>query len=271
MKYYIIAGDASGDLHASNLMKEIRLNDDNSEFRCWGGDLMKAQGATLVKHYRELAFMGFLVVAVNLRSILRNISNCKKDIAAYVPDIVILVDYPGFNLRIARFAKNAGFKVCYYISPQVWAWGRYRIRRLARSVDFMAVILPLEEGIYRDEGIPVEFVGHPLAEESALPEPKDQGARSGIGLLPGSRPGEVRRILPVLLASAERIRRERPDETFSIGLSPSVPRRIYKKIVGQHDVDTTLNESAADVMAKSRLLLIASGTADAIGGELGGG
>ena len=148
MKYYIIAGEASGDLHASNLVAEIKKKDKKAEFRGCGGDLMKAQGVELLKHYRTMAYMGFVEVAVNLRKVLGNIALCKKDILDYQPDIVILVDYPGFNLRIADFAHEKGFKVVYYISPQIWAWKRRRVHKIKRSVDKMLVILPFEEEFY---------------------------------------------------------------------------------------------------------------------------
>ena len=151
MKYYIIAGEASGDLHASNLMKALRQEDAHAEFRFWGGDLMEQAGGTLVKHYKDLAFMGFTEVLINLRTILNNIKFCKKDILEYAPDAVILVDYPGFNLRIAEFAKKNGITVHYYISPQIWAWKENRIRKIKRDIDHMYVILPFEKEFYEDK------------------------------------------------------------------------------------------------------------------------
>ena len=165
MKYYIIAGEASGDLHASNLVAEIKKKDKKAEFRGFGGDLMKAQGVDLVKHYRMMAYMGFVEVAVNLRKVLGNISLCKKDILEYQPDVVILVDYPGFNFRIADFAHEKGFKVIYYISPQLWAWKRRRVKKVKRSVDKMLVILPFEEEFYKRYGVDVTYVGNPLLDE----------------------------------------------------------------------------------------------------------
>jgi lipid-A-disaccharide synthase len=176
-------------------------------------------------------------------------------------DLFIPVDYPGLNLRLAAYARKLGVPVLYYISPQVWAWGGRRVNKLAKSVNYMAVILPFEEKIYRDKGIPVEFVGHPFVEDHELPVPEEQGTRSGVGLLPGSRPQEVRRILPVLLKTAERIRRERPEETFTVGVSPSVPLAIYHEILSRHRVDAALEVNTLHVMASSRLLLVASGTA----------
>src|SRR3972149_2961431 len=162
MKFYIIAGEASGDLHASNLMREIKKLDSASSFRFWGGDLMKEQGGELVKHYSELAFMGFTEVIMNLRTILKNIELCKHDILNYKPDVLILVDYPGFNLRIAEFAKKNGIKVFYYISPQVWAWKQSRVQHIKKYVDRMFVILPFEKEFYKKFDYEVDFVGHPL-------------------------------------------------------------------------------------------------------------
>ena len=165
MRYYIIAGEASGDLHASNLVAEIKKKDKKAEFRGCGGDLMKAQGVDLLKHYRTMAFMGFVEVAVNLRKVLDNIAQCKKDIVEYQPDALILVDYPGFNLRIADFAHEKGFKVLYYISPQVWAWKRRRVKKIKKSVDKMIVIFPFEEAFYKEYGVDVTYVGNPLLDE----------------------------------------------------------------------------------------------------------
>ena len=167
MKYYIIAGEASGDLHASNLVAEIKKKDKRAEFRGCGGDLMKAQGVELLKHYRTMAYMGFVEVAVNLSKVLGNITQCKKDIIDYQPDVVVLVDYPGFNFRIADFVHRQGFKVIYYISPQVWAWKRRRVRKIQMSVDKMLVILPFEEDFYRRYGVDVTYVGNPLLDELA--------------------------------------------------------------------------------------------------------
>src|SRR5690554_4624801 len=200
MKYYIIAGEASGDLHASNLMKALRLQDAEADFRYWGGELMQAQGGTLVKHYRDLAFMGFLEVVLNLKTILHNISFCKKDIAAYQPDVIIFVDYPGFNMRIAKWAKVQGIKTHYYISPQIWAWKENRIHAIKRDVDAMYVILPFEKDFYeKKHNFPVHFVGHPLIDavyEHPMVNPENFRQKYGldhrpiIALLPGSRKQE---------------------------------------------------------------------------------
>ena len=170
MKYYVIAGEASGDLHGSNLLREIKQRDTAANIHCWGGDLMQAQGATLVKHYRELAFMGFLEVVTNLRTILKNIDFCKKNILDFAPDVLILIDYPGFNLRIAEFAKAKGIKVFYYISPQIWAWKQSRVHKIKRCVDRMFVILPFEKDFYKKFDYEVDFVGHPLLDVVANAE-----------------------------------------------------------------------------------------------------
>ena len=157
-----MAGEASGDLHASNLMKALRQRDPEADFRCWGGDLMEAAGGDLVKHYRDLAFMGFWEVFLHINTILRNIRICQTDILLYEPDVLVLVDYPGFNLRMAEFAKEKGIKVCYYISPQIWAWKKNRIKKIKQYVDEMMVILPFEEKYYAERGMKVHYVGHPL-------------------------------------------------------------------------------------------------------------
>ena len=172
MKYYIIAGEASGDLHGSNLIREIKKLDNIADIRCWGGDLMERAGGTVVKHYRDLAFMGFIEVIKNIGTIMSNLKFCKQDIAQFQPDVVVLIDYPGFNLRIAEWAKQKGLKVVYYISPQVWAWKESRVKKIRKSVDKMLVILPFEKNFYRKWNYDVEYVGHPLADvvESAQNE-----------------------------------------------------------------------------------------------------
>lgn len=209
MKYYIIAGEASGDLHASNLMKELKKSDPEAVFRCWGGEWMKGQGGELVMHYRDTAFMGFTEVLLHLPKILKLLKYCKRDILLYKPDALILVDYPGFNLRMASFAHRQGLRVIYYISPQVWAWKSSRIAKIKAHVDRMYVILPFEESFYRRYGFKVEYVGHPLLdalaqirEDKPLPLPVHDMLyeRPVVALLPGSRKQEIARILPVMLS-----------------------------------------------------------------------
>jgi lipid-A-disaccharide synthase len=177
MKYYIIAGEASGDLHASNLMRALKETDPKAEFRFWGGDLMEKQGGTLVKHYRKLAFMGFVEVLFNLKTILRNITFCKEDIKEFNPDAIIFIDYPGFNLRIAKWAKAENYQTHYYISPQIWAWKENRINAIKRDVDYMYVILPFEKKFYEEKhNFPVHFVGHPLIDAIAQKDLPDVAA-----------------------------------------------------------------------------------------------
>ena len=266
MKYYIIAGEASGDLHASNLVAEIKKKDKKAEFRGCGGDLMKTQGVELLKHYRTMAYMGFVEVAVNLRKVLGNIAQCKKDILDYHPDAVILVDYPGFNLRIADFAHEKGFKVFYYISPQIWAWKRRRVHKIKKSVDKMLVILPFEEEFYKRYGVDVAYVGNPLLDQLAkfgtanrsifLRQNSLGEKREIIALLPGSRKQEVKRVLPVMLKVAPHF----PEYQFVIGGVSSIEKDLYKQIIGNKDVFLIENQTY-ELLQNSSAALVTSGTA----------
>ena len=266
MKYYIIAGEASGDLHASNLIAEIKKKDPKAEFRGFGGDLMKREGLDLVKHYQTMAFMGFVEVAVNLRKVLGNIALCKKDLAVYNPDAVILVDYPGFNFRIADFAHQQGFKVFYYISPQLWAWKRRRVRKIQKSVDKMLVILPFEEEFYKRYGVDVTYVGNPLLDELAkfgngnrsifLRRNSLGEKREIIALLPGSRRQEVKRTLPVMIKTASHF----PDYQFVVAGVSSLDKSLYKDIMGKSDVFFVENQTY-DLLQNSSAALVTSGTA----------
>lgn len=265
MKYYIIAGEASGDLHASNLMKALKQKDAGSEFRCWGGDLMKEQGAFLVMHYRDLAFMGFSEVAMNIRTILFNIRFCKEDILRYKPDALILVDYPGFNLRIAEFAHNAGIKVFYYISPQVWAWKKSRVFRIKKFVDRMFVILPFEKDFYARYDCDVDFVGHPLLDMiAALPVNDRSSFRKVhelteepiIALLPGSRKQEIIKMLPLMISVVPKF----PDYQFVVAGAPSVDREFYQQIIGSSKV-VLLSGATHALLQNSAAALVTSGTA----------
>ena len=266
MKYYIIAGEASGDLHASNLVAEIKKKDKKAEFRGCGGDLMKAQGVDILKHYRTMAYMGFVEVAVNLRKILRNISQCKKDILDYQPDAVILVDYPGFNFRIADFAHQQGLKVFYYISPQLWAWKRRRVKKIQRAVDKILVILPFEEEFYKRYGVDVTFVGNPLLDEMAKFGTSNRSIflrrnslgekREIIALLPGSRKQEVKRVLPLMLKAVKHF----PDYQFVIGGVSSLDKSLYKSIIGNADVFFVENQTY-ELLQNSSAALVTSGTA----------
>jgi lipid-A-disaccharide synthase len=261
VKYYIIAGEASGDLHASNLMKELKLRDPAADFRCWGGDLMKAQGALLIKHYRELAFMGFTEVVMNLRTILRNIETCKKDILGCRPDVLILVDYPGFNLRIAEFAKKQNIKVFYYISPQIWAWKQSRVHKIKRVVDKMFVILPFEKDFYGKFDYKVDFVGHPLLDavkgqtirDTEWNVPSDKPI---IALLPGSRKQEIATMLPLFLE----MKKHYPSYRFVIAGAPSQGKEYYKSFIRDNDVDIVYNQTY-QLLQRAEAAMVTSGTA----------
>lgn len=259
MKYYIIAGEASGDLHGSNLIKELHRQDPAATVRCWGGDRMEAAGATLVKHYRDLAFMGFVEVISHLGTILKNIDFCKKDIAGYGPDVLVLIDYPGFNMRIAAWAKKKGIRVAYYISPQVWAWKEQRVHALKRDVDQMLVILPFEVDFYRKWDYAVTYVGHPLVE--VVRDEKERPAvaladKPVIALLPGSRAQEIKVKLPIMLRMAPLF----PDFAFVVAQAPAQPDELYREIIGSLPVRLVKGQ-AYNLLKQARAGLITSGTA----------
>ncbi len=263
MKYYIIAGEASGDLHASNLIKEIRSFDKMAKFRAWGGDLMEQQGATIVKRYRDLAFMGFLEVALNIRTILANLSFCKRDIVEYQPDALILVDYPGFNLRIAKFAHKKNIKTIYYISPQVWAWKKGRVKTIKHVVDQLIVILPFEKEFYRQYGVQPTFVGHPLLDaiENTLTNPdflekNNLDLRPIIALLPGSRQQEIGRMLAIMLKIIDNF----PDYQFVVAAAPSVEISMFRQVIGNKDVKWVQGQTYA-LLQHAAAALVTSGTA----------
>lgn len=261
MKYYIISGEASGDLHGSNLIKELSLINSQASIRCWGGDLMKAAGGDLVKHYRDLAFMGFIEVIRNLPAILRNISFCKKDILAYLPDAIILIDYPGFNLRIAKWAKKKGFKVVYYISPQVWAWKEKRVELIKKCVDKMLVILPFEKEFYKKWNYEVDYVGHPLVgviNQFCLQANTDkwQGQQI-IALLPGSRKQELIKKLPIMLEVSKHF----TDYHFVVAKAPGMDDEFYDNMLQQFpNVSVAKNETYA-LLRNAAAALVTSGTA----------
>ena len=264
MRYYLISGEASGDLHGSNLIREIHRLDPEAQVRAWGGDLCKAAGAEVVKHYRDLAFMGFLEVAKNIRTILRNIKFCKSDIEKFQPDALILVDYPGFNLRIAKWAKATGFKVFYYISPQVWAWNTGRVHKMKSIIDHLFVILPFEPAFYESYGMSVDFVGHPLMD--VIPNfPHRSDFRSSnlldaekpiIGLLPGSRKQEIKRMLPEML----RVVDDFPDYEFVVAGAPAIPDAFYRELLSGAHVKIVDNQTY-DLLNEAQLALVTSGTA----------
>lgn len=264
MKYYIIAGEASGDLHASKLMRGIRESDPGAEFRCWGGEQMEAAGGTVVKHYHELAFMGFTEVILNIRTIFRNIRFCKEDILQWKPDAVILVDYPGFNMRIAEFAKTHGFKVYYYIAPQIWAWKKHRIHKLHRYTDLTFVVMPFEVDFHKSYGYKAEFTGHPLPDSIDLNAKIDEaGFRKANGLsekpviaiVPGSRKQELKRILPPMLKITERF----SDYQFVIAGVASIPESFYARLIKNHPVKVIYGRTY-DLLRVARAAAVKSGT-----------
>ncbi len=257
MKYYLIAGEASGDLHASNLMKELKKLDSKAEFRCWGGDKMQAAGGTIIKHYRELAFMGFTEVLMNIRTIFTNIDLCKKDIVEWKPDTVIFVDYPGFNLRIAPFVKEMGIKTIWYISPQVWAWKASRVKKIKACVDKMIVILPFEKEFYKKWNYEVEYVGHPLLDCLTLkPSPEERRTEKLIALLPGSRKQEISVMLPEMLNVVEKF----PSYKFVIAGAPSVDESFYKQFTVGKNVQIVFGQTYS-LLEEASAALVASGTA----------
>jgi lipid-A-disaccharide synthase len=266
MKYYIIAGEASGDLHGSNLMKALYKEDPEADIRFWGGDLMQNVGGTLVKHYKELAFMGFVEVLFHLKTILNNIKICKKDISDFQPDVIIFIDYPGFNLRIAKWAKVEGFKTHYYISPQIWAWKENRITEIKRDVDKMYVILPFEKDFYEGKHhFPVEFVGHPLIDaihnqpaiEAAFFRKENQlNDKPIIAVLPGSRKQEIIKMLSVMLS----VVKEFPDYQFVIAGAPSQEYSFYKDFITNENIKFVSNKTY-DLLSNATAALVTSGTA----------
>lgn len=266
MKYYIIAGEASGDLHGANLMKELYKEDANAEIRFWGGDLMQNVGGSLVKHYKELAFMGFVEVIFNLKTILSNIKICKKDILDFQPDVIVFIDYPGFNLRIAKWSKSQGFKNHYYISPQIWAWKESRIKDIKRDIDKMYVILPFEKNFYETKhNFPVEFVGHPLIDAIRNQKTIDStifrlenklNEKPIIAILPGSRQQEIAKMLSVMLSVVN----DFPDYQFVIAGAPSQEFSFYEQFISSDNIKFISNKTY-DLLRNSTAALVTSGTA----------
>ena len=262
MKYYIIAGEASGDLHGSNLIKELKKIDVSASIRCWGGDKMQQAGGKLVKHYRDLAFMGFSEVLMNLRTIFRNLKFCKQDILQFKPDALVLIDYPGFNLRIAKWGKQQGLKVIFYISPQVWAWKENRVKEMKKNIDKMIVILPFEKKYFKEKwNWDVEYVGHPLVE--VVERYKAQGTRdkfsdkSIVALLPGSRKQEIAKKLPVMLAVSKNF----PGHQFIVAQAPSVEDDFYKNFTQQYPNVSAVKNKTYELLMQAKAALVTSGTA----------
>ena len=273
MKYYIIAGEASGDLHGSNLVKELKLLDPAADIRCWGGDKMQAAGATLVKHYSALAFMGFIEVLKNLRTIFKNLADCKADITQYQPDALVLIDYPGFNLRIAAWAKRNGLRVIYYISPQVWAWKESRVRGIKKNVDKMLVILPFEKDFYKNWGFEVEYVGHPLVKvvdefiaNHSVSEPAAHSFLNSsnvaihtpvIAILPGSRQQEILTKLPIMLSVAKHF----PDYHFVVAKAPGIEDDFYDALLAPYQNVSAVIDQTYALLLEAKAALVTSGTA----------
>jgi lipid-A-disaccharide synthase len=264
MKYYIIAGEASGDLHGANLIKAIKEKDPQAIFRCWGGDLMQAQGAEVVKHYRDLAFMGFIEVVKNLPTITKNIKFCKSDILQFSPDVVIFIDYPGFNLRIASFVKEHNIKTVYYISPQIWAWKQSRVHQIKRDIDKMLVILPFEKEFYERFDCKVDFVGHPLLDAIQSLDNSDGSwkAKNGlsekpiIALLPGSRKQEINSMLPIMLSVAN----DFLDYQFVVAVAPGQELDFYQPFTEKYPVKLVQGKTYS-LLQNAHAALVTSGTA----------
>jgi len=262
MKYYLIAGEASGDIHGANLMKEILLNDDSAEFRFWGGEKMAQVGGTQVEHYKNTAFMGFWEVIKNLKTILSFIKICKKDISDWNPDVLILIDYPGFNMRIAKYAKLQGFKIVYYISPQVWAWKENRVKKIKLYIDKMLVILPFEKPFYEKKwNYNVDFVGHPLLDEIALSSEYNftfnNQEKPIISILPGSREQEINKILPEFINMVKLF----PDYHFVIAGINHLGPEFYQKFIQQNKNMEIVFGKTYHLLKASYASLVASGTA----------
>ena len=265
MKYYIIAGEASGDLHGANLMKALYNQDPDANIRFWGGDKMAKEGGTIVKHYKNLAFMGFWEVLINLKTILNNIAFCKKDILAFQPDILIYVDYPGFNMRIAAWAKKQGIPNHYYISPQLWAWKENRITKIKRDIDALYVILPFEETYFKEKhNYSVNFVGHPLIQvvkeekqkKTELPLLQNKNAKPIIALLPGSRKQEINKMMPVFLSVIDRF----PNYHFIIAGAPGIDPKWYEKFT-LHPSVSLLHNHTYTLLKNAFAAIVTSGTA----------
>ncbi len=265
MKYYLIAGEPSGDLQGAALVKAIFAADPSAQIRCWGGDLMEAQGAQVVKHYRELAFMGFVEVVKNLPTILRNFRSAKSDIQQFEPDCLILIDYPGFNLRMATWAKKQGFRVFYYISPQLWAWHTSRVKIVRESVERMFVIFPFEEEFYKKHGVDVSFIGHPLAAviEKHVASPDFftkndlKQEKPIIAILPGSRQQEVARMLETMLQVSALL----PDYQFVVAKAPSLERAFYDSFLKEFPSVKLVENQTYDLLQHTHAAVVTSGTA----------
>ncbi len=264
MKYFIIAGEASGDLYGSHIARHIKSLDQSAEIKGWGGDLMAYEGVNIQKHIRELAFMGFVEVLANLRTIKKNFKKCKNDILAFNPDIIIFVDYPGFNIRISKWTKKQGFKSVYFISPTVWAWKSNRVYKLRDNNEGIVCILPFEKEFYAKFGIEVQYFGHPLAEiisnystqnGDEFRKQHNLDEKPIIAILPGSRKQELKHILPEILPIIPKF----PEYNFVIAATHNLPEELYKSLTKNHKVSIIFNQTY-DLLANSVAGLIKSGT-----------
>lgn len=267
MRYFIIAGEQSGDLHGSNLVKEIINADTSAEISCWGGDLMESAGAKLLMHYKKMAFMGFVAVLKNIRSIAKNLEKCKNQIIEYNPDVVILIDYPGFNLRIAEFARTKGLRVFYYISPKLWAWNEKRVVKIRKYIERMYIIFPFEVEFYKKHGIEVIYRGNPLKDEiaskvSAFPSREELRNKLGIGdkpviaILAGSRKHEVELVLPLML----KIIHHFPEYQFVLAGVKNLSDELYSEVTGNHPVKL-IKEKTYEILHLASAAMVTSGTA----------
>jgi lipid-A-disaccharide synthase len=263
MKYYLIAGERSGDLHGSNLIRALKAEDPEARFRGFGGDAMQSAGLDLMRHYRELAFMGVLAVITNLGKIRKALSQCKADILAWQPDVIILIDYAGFNLRIAHFARHKGIRVFYYISPKVWAWNRSRVYKLKESVDRMFCILPFEKEFFEEYGWRTDYVGNPVLDAVRAFRPRPDFRKENdlpesdlVALLPGSRKGEVERVLPILADLVSR----HPKRNFVVAGVTSLPGELYAPVRRIPNVSVVFDRTY-DLLAIAQSAIVTSGTA----------
>ncbi len=267
MKYFLIAGEQSGDLHGSNLVRGLKHHDSDAEIYCWGGDLLQSAGALVMKHYKELAFMGFVAVLKNIRTISRNIYLCKKQIMEINPDVVIFIDYPGFNLRIAKWSKINGFRTFYYISPKIWAWNEKRVNKIKQFIDRMFIIFPFEVEFYKKHGIIVEYLGNPLVDETekrVADFPSRDDLRKNlsiddkpvIALLAGSRKHEIELILPQM----RKVTRHFPDFQFILAGVKNIPDEFYYRIIGDSDI-RLIKDRTYEILHIADAALVTSGTA----------
>lgn len=266
MKYFIIAGEQSGDLHGSNLIRGLYSSDNDAEIVCWGGDLMESTGAKLLMHYRRLAFMGFVTVLKNLGTIKKNMDLCKRQIKEFNPDVIIFIDYPGFNLRIAAFARNNGFRTFYYISPKLWAWNEKRVRKVRDFIDRMFIIFPFEVDFYAKHGIKVKYAGNPVVDEierinatlssSGSSDIIGNDPRPVIALLAGSRKHEVEHVLPQMLTTVSHF----PDYQFIVAGVKNIPDSLYSAVIGNKPV-RVIRERTYEILKLSAAALVTSGTA----------